>query len=93
MSQEVISLKLSTGEELIGRLESDDLDAFVLDRPSLIALAPNQDGSIGIRLMPWLAGNQDASVIIYKTHVVAQVSPNKELAKGYLQETSGIQLA
>jgi hypothetical protein len=90
MSQDVVAIKLSTGEELIARRTNENDETITLDRPSIIALGQRPDGSIGIQLMPWFASNQDSEVIIWKNHIVAETEPNDDLAKGYIKETTGI---
>ena len=93
MAQEVIALKLSSGEEIIARVENRDDEAITLDRPMMVVLTPSPDGQgIGIQMMPWLASNQDATARVFNSHVIATVAPNGELEKGYLQQTSRIQL-
>ena len=93
MSQEVIALKLSTGEEIIARVKARE-DYFVLDRPNLIGLAPHPDGrGVGIQMMPWLASNQAGEVKVTYSHIVAETEPHEDLVKGYLKQTTGIELA
>ena len=89
MSQEVIALKLSTGEEVLARVEGRDDESITLDRPNIIGLVPGPEG-VAIQLMPWFASNQDGTVRVMNAHVVAASAPAKELEKGYLEKTSGI---
>ncbi len=93
MTQEVIALKLSSGEEIVARVEGVDNDKYTLDRPQMLGVARAEDGSLVIQMVPWLASNQDGNCVVYKTHVVAEIEPHAELEKGYLSKTSGIQLA
>ena len=91
MSQKVVALKLSTGEEIIGRVENRTEQTITVDRPNIIGLVPSQ-GGIHIQLMPWFASNQTGSVEINAAHVVGETEPAGELEKGYLEKTSGISL-
>ena len=93
MSQKVIALKLSSSEEIIARVEHSTDEAYTLSKPMMIGLAPSPDGSgVGIQMMPWVAANQDGSVHLFKSHIVAETTPHEELEKGYIQQTTGIAL-
>lgn len=91
MSQEVVALKLSTGEEIIGRVTDRNDQIITIDRPNLIGLVPSQTG-INIQLMPWFASNQSGTVELNVAHIVGETQPASELEKGYLERTSGISL-
>ena len=91
---DVITLKLSSGEEIISRVVERDETTITLDRPNMIGLAPGPDGQVGIQLMPWVASNQDSKEVkVSLAHVVAEIVPHDELEKGYLGKTSGIALS
>ena len=92
MSTEVISLKISTSEELIARVVERKDDSIVLDQPRAIGLTQGQDGSVGMQLIPFMASNQDGEITVYNNHIVAETTPAKELEEGYLQQTSLIDL-
>ncbi len=92
MSEKIIALKLSSGEEIIARVKDVSHDTFTLDRPMIVGVVQAQDGSLIIQIVPWLASNQDGSCKVNRNLVVAEIEPNAELEKGYLTKTSGIQL-
>jgi len=94
MSQKIIALKLSSGDEIIARLEDTDDEGFTVDRPMALGIGPSPDDPRVpvIQMVPWLVSNQDGSCKINKRNVVAEITPHTELEKGYLQQTSGIQL-
>lgn len=90
---EIITLKLSSGEEIITRVVERDETTITLDRPNMIGLVPaGPDGQVGIQLVPWVASNQDGEIKVNLAHVVAETVPASELEKGYLQRTSAIAL-
>lgn len=93
MPREVKAFKLSSGEEIIARVEEDNEDTYVLDHPNMIGLVPAADGSgVAIQLMPWLAANQDGKATVNKRHIIAEVVPDSRLERGFLERTSGIQM-
>lgn len=92
MAQEVIALKLSSGEEIVARVEERSEDSLTLDKAMIVGIGPGQDGQPTVQMMPWLAANQDATVTIFNTHVVGAFGLHPDLEKSYLQQTSRIQL-
>lgn len=92
MAQEVIALKLSSGEEVVARVESRNDESLTLDRAMIVGVGPGRDGEPVVQMMPWLAANQDATVVVFNSHVVAAFGLHPELEKQYLEKTSRIQL-
>ena len=87
---DVVTLKLTTAEELIGSYEDDDAESYSIDRPFMIAMSQQ-----GIVLMPWLHAvdiQSSKSVKINKKHIVAVAEPQEHIAKEYSSQMSGIKL-
>ena len=87
---DVVTLKLTTSEELIGSYEDDDDDFYTIGRPFMIAMTTQ-----GIALMPWLNAvdlKSGKPVKIGKKHVVAIAEPQEHIAKEYSSQMSGITL-
>lgn len=95
----IVSLKLSSGEELLGSIPTEYIEnTFTLDLDSIrrLQVAGQQGGQIGLALVPWMMSAVDGIVSINKNMIVAIVQEDKlakQLVDAYLQETSGIQLA
>jgi hypothetical protein len=87
---DVISMKLTTSEELICSYEDDDSDTYTVDRPFMVAMSQQ-----GIMLMPWLQAvdvQSSKSVKINKNHIIAIAEPVASIAKEYSSQMSGIKL-
>jgi hypothetical protein len=87
---DVISMKLTTSEELICSYEDDDNDTYTVDRPFMVAMSQQ-----GIMLMPWLQAvdvQSSKSVKINKNHIIAIAEPVASIAKEYSSQMSGIKL-
>ena len=86
---EIISVKLTTGEEVIGKLSEDANDKLVLDRPVVLTAAPQ-----GMALVPYLMTADPETQVIHfgKHHVIATSKTQESLAKQYTQQTTGIAL-
>lgn len=92
MAQEVIALKLTSGEEIVARVEDRTDESLTLDKAMIVGIGPGQDGQPTVQMMPWLAANQDATVTVFNSHVVAAFGLHPDLERSYLQQTSRIQL-
>ncbi len=86
---EVITLKLTSGEEIVAKL-AEETDAFYkLSRPLVIGHTPQGPG-----LMPYLfTVHPDKDVKVLKPTVVVAEATDKTFADQYLQGTTGIKLA
>ena len=86
---ETICVKVSTGEEIVGRFDSQDGDIQVV-KPCVITLNPQNGQAM---LIPWLMSIDTTSsdpITIKKEHVLTTNKPNKSLADVYIQNTTGI---
>lgn len=85
---EVITLKLTSGEELVAKL-AEETDAFYkLSRPMVIGM-----GEQGPGLMPYLfTVHPDKEVKLQKSTVTVAEATDKQFAKQFIESTSGIKL-
>ena len=108
MSQKIQSFKLTSGEEIIAKVVrvpgeasldlSVDVDLsvhYILADVRAIIMQPTGPGQMGIGMMPWMASVPDGEVKLHRDRIMGE--PNGDLPKsledGYLQQTSGIQIA
>jgi hypothetical protein len=86
---EVVTLKLTSGEEIVARLVEETLAYYKLSKPAVIGM-----GQKGPGLMPYLfTVNPDKDVKLLKTTVVLCESSDKQFADQYIESTSSIKLA
>ena len=86
---ETVCVKVSTGEEIVGRFESQDEDMQVV-KPCVITLNPQNGQAM---LIPWLMSVDTTSsdaITIKKEHIITTNKPNKNLTEAYIQSTTGI---
>lgn len=86
---ETICVKVSTGEEVVGRFDSQDGDIQVV-KPCVITLNPQNGQAM---LIPWLMSidtNTSDPITIKKEHIITTNKPNKSLSDVYIQNTTGI---
>jgi hypothetical protein len=85
---EVITLKLTSGEELVAKLSEETDSYYKLSKPMVIAM-----GQKGPGLMPYLfTVSPDADVKLQKITVTVAEATDQAFAKQFLESTSGIKL-
>ena len=85
---EVITLKLTSGEETVAKLAEESPTYYKLSKPMVIGM-----GAKGPGLMPYLfTVNPDKDVKLLKQTVTVAEPTDAEFAKQFLETTSGIKL-
>ena len=86
---EVVTLKLVTSEELVGKLTEETSEFYVIERPLTLVMSQK-----GLGLQPWLfTVDPDKPVKVNKDKVLVIAATLKEMSDNYLSGTSGIALA
>jgi len=87
---EVVSCRLTTGEELIARLKKDKRESsnsVELTQPLIVGRGPE-----GFGLMPYMMTvNPESTVEIKMEHILSMAKTNDEITKGYTKQTSKIE--
>jgi hypothetical protein len=85
---EVITLKLTSGEEIVGKLTEETAAHYKLSRPMVIGM-----GAQGPGLMPYLfTVHPDKEIKLAKGTVTVAESTDETFAKQFLESTTGIKL-
>lgn len=90
---DVITIKLSTGEEIVARFDADTGSELKVVKPTVLTLNP-ADGKA--MLIPWLMSVDTQSsdpIIIAKAQIVAASKPHKGISDGYMTSTTGLATA
>lgn len=82
---DVVSIKMSNGDELVARYESEDTEFYYFKNPMSIAFSNN-----GVGMMPWLFLAESKTVKLNKSHVLCIAPTRKDAANQYIQSTTGI---
>jgi hypothetical protein len=86
---EVITLKLTSGEELVAKLVEETDSYYKLSRIQVIGMGPKGPG-----LMPYLfTVSPDRDVKLLKTTVTVAEASDEQFAKQFLETTTGIALS
>jgi hypothetical protein len=85
---DVVSFKLSSGEEILGRFVREDDTTMYITKPSVLMM--NQQG---MGMVPFMfTVNPDDEYAINKSGIITHAITDTEIAKQYLSKTSGIAL-
>lgn len=84
---DVLTLKLSSGEELVGRLVEETDTRLVIKKPMMIVM-----GQQGIGLAPFVFTSQPETISLDKSKVMCWMKSDKEFSNQYITNTTGIQL-
>jgi hypothetical protein len=83
---ETVSLKLTSGEEIVARLEEESQTTYVLHKPMVLVA-----GQKGLGLAPFMFSvSADSKFKINASSVVCVLKTQKELAMQYTEQTTGI---
>jgi hypothetical protein len=86
---EVITIKLTSGEELVAKLIEETSTHYKLAKPLVLSMGPK-----GIGMVPYLfTVSPDKDISLNKSTVTVISNSDKEFADQYLQGTTGITLA
>ena len=88
---DVVALKLVSGDEVLAQWVEDDDNTITLKKPLALAMGPE-----GVGLIPMMVSldiSATPTVTLHKDKVIMIITPNKMLADSYVQATTGISLA
>ena len=85
---DVVSLKLSSGEEILGRLEAEKENNVTLKKP-MVLIAQEK----GLGLAPFMFSvSPDGKFVMKSTAISCMAKTEAEISKQYTAQTSGIAL-
>lgn len=85
---DVVTVKILTGEEIIARYEGEDDSTIQVSKASIVA--PNPEGGLG--LVPWMMSSIPNKISISKSSVVAMSPTVEQIADKFTEATSDIQI-
>jgi hypothetical protein len=84
----VVTFKLTSGEELVARLQERTATGYKVSKPMVLTMGPK-----GIGLMPYLITASHDEDLEISAHVVAVVTAtDKDPSDQYIQSTTGIKM-
>lgn len=87
-SGDTVSLKLISGEEVVGRIGEPTEGVVILTKPMTFIMGPQ-----GLGMVPYMfSAPQDAKIKLKESAVVAITKTDDQVSKQYLQQTTGLAL-
>lgn len=90
---DVVSIKLANGDEIIGKCTAVDDKTITITRPLLMVLSQDPNtGRPGISMAPfWMLGSEPtAKYTISHNQIICALKSNSEAMKGYISQTTGL---
>lgn len=84
---DIVSMKLVNGDEIVAKIVSDDPMSFTIDRPCTVV--PSAQG-IGL-MQSLFTSDVRKAVTVSKQHVMMASETIKEIQNHYIKTTTGIQ--
>jgi len=84
---DVVSIKLINGDELITRYISETSNTIEIERPLALTM-----GAQGLGMIPWVFLGDRKEMSLKKEHVFVMVPAKKDAADQYMEGTTGIAL-
>lgn len=85
---DVITVKLTSGEEMLASLWEDSAEVLTVSKPAVIARSP--DGGMG--MIPWVMTSASEKFPLNKNTIITYTATDPEIAKAYTETTTGLQL-
>lgn len=83
---DVVSIKLSSGEEMVAKLEKETTNSITVTKPLMLVA-----GEQGMGLAPYMfTVNPDAKIDLRLNNVITIVKTEENASKMYTQQTTGI---
>ena len=86
---DIISLKLLTGEEVIAQFQEEKDNNLIVSKASIVAANPQG----GLGLVPWMMSALPERVELNKATIITSSLTAKEIADKFIEATTSIQLA
>lgn len=92
--QQILAIKLTSGEEIIGKAVGSTPEGIVVSKPYQIGFNP---GTGAMSMMPFMIymspEARDNGVLIAVHSIITAVPVNQELADAYSERTGGVAVA
>ena len=83
MQNELRILKLSTGEEIVGKITERSADLISIENPCVLAIAMAPNGKASLQMQPMLIFSEQKKVDILRANIIYDVSVAPEIENKY----------
>lgn len=83
---DVVSIKLSSGEELVGKLVDENPETVTLSKPLMLSMTQK-----GMGLAPYMfTVNPETNITFNEKNIITLTKTMETMAKQYIQSTTGL---
>ena len=83
----IVCFKIVNGDEIVAKLESEDLDSYTVSKPCTVI--PTQNSIALVQSL--FSGDINNSITIKKSHVIMHSTVISDIENHYIKTTTGIQ--
>jgi hypothetical protein len=88
---DIVTIKLTSGEEIVGKLVARSIDSISLAKPVQISMQPVGPKQVGLAFLPVLGSVADATIQVpLSAMVIRPVKTGEDVRLNYIQATTGI---
>jgi len=85
-------IKLTSGEEILGKVVSQEECAWVLDDVTSVVMHPTKDGAMSVGFAPFMPYNE-GTISLWTSSITVVAEPNQQLKNEHTRIFTGIQIA
>lgn len=88
---DIVTVKLVSGEEIVGRMTDRTHESIALSKPVQIAMQPVGPGQMGLGFLPVLGSVEDATLHFQVQNLLIKpVKTGADVSRNYIQATTGL---
>jgi hypothetical protein len=89
---DIVTVKLVSGEEIVGKLADKSIDSIYISRPVQVAMQQVNANQVGLAFLPVLGSINDSTTIQipFSGMTIRPVKTNDEVKRNYIQATTNI---
>lgn len=89
---DIVTIKLLSGEEIVGRLNERSADSIFLSKPIRVIMEPMGNNQVGLSMLPVLASASEVNSVQFPLAGLAirPLKTSDEVRSNYLQITTGL---
>lgn len=91
---DIVSFRLSSGEEIVGRMVSTTGNSLNISKPVIVSIHMMENNQASLAFMPFMASIDEISTVtFFDNHLVTKPMPTrKDIQDSYIQATSSLEI-
>ena len=82
----IVGFRLLSGEDVVGRVIGNSQTSVRIERPCVIIVRPNPNGTASAAIVPWMMFSDDKEVTINSDHLLYRYTPKQDLMNAWNAE-------